>query len=80
VTEFIAALGAKNRVVEVLPPEAPTRNRVEWQWEHRQDREPDNRTCLDREDRHAQFSLALNRVRGNPRLFHSFFVGADLPL
>jgi len=80
VTGFIAAVGVKNLVVELLPPYAPELNPVEWLWEHLKDKEMANLTCLDLEDLHEQFYLALNRVRGKPRLFPSFFAGAELPL
>jgi hypothetical protein len=39
-----------------------------------------NPTCLDLEELHEELHLALGRVRGKPRLFPSFFAGADLPL
>jgi hypothetical protein len=31
----------------------PDLNRVEWLWEHRKDKEPDNLTCLDLKDLHV---------------------------
>lgn len=80
VTEFIAAVGSKNLVVEPLPSYAPDLNPVEWLWEHLKDKEMTNLTCFDLEDLHEQFYLALARVRGKPRLFSSFFDGAGLPL
>jgi transposase len=80
VQEFIAAVGVKNLVVELLPPYAPDLNPVEWLWRHLKEQEMANLTCLDLEDLHEQFYLALNRVRGKPRLFPSFFAGAELPV
>jgi transposase len=80
VQEFIAAVGAKNLVVELLPPYAPDLNPVEWLWRHLKDEEMANLTCLDLEELQEEFYLALGRVRGKPRLFPSFFAGAELPL
>jgi hypothetical protein len=56
------------------------RNPVERLWEHHKDKEPDKLTCLHREDLHELFYRALNRGRGKPRLFPSFFAGSELPL
>jgi len=80
VTEFVEAVGAKNLAVELLPPYAPDLNPVEWLWRHLKEQEMVNLTCLDLEDLHEQFHLALARVRRKPRLFPSFFAGAELPL
>jgi transposase len=80
VTEFVAAIGAKNLHRELLPPYAPDLNPVEWLWHHLKEVEMANLTCLDLEMLHEEFHLALARVRGKPRLFTSFFGGAKLPL
>ncbi len=80
VTEFIAAVGAKNLAVELLPPYAPDLNPVEWLWKHLKKVEMRNLTCRDLEELHEEFHLALGRIRGKPRLFPSFFAGAELPL
>jgi hypothetical protein len=45
-------------VVEWLPLSATDRNRVEWLWEHRKDKEMAHLTCLDLEDLHVQFYRA----------------------
>lgn len=79
VTEFVEAVGARNLVVELLPPYAPDLNPVEWLWRHLKEEEMANLACLDLEDLHEQFYLALARVRGKPRLFPSFFAGAGVP-
>jgi len=80
VQEFIAAVGAKNLHVELLPPYAPDLNPVEWLWRHLKKVEMRNLTCRDLEELHEEFHLALGRIRGKPRLFPSFFEGAELPL
>ena len=80
VTEFAAAVGADSLRLEPLPAYAPDLNPVEWLWRHLKEVEMANLTCLDLEELHEQFYLALARVRGKPRLFPSFFAGAELPL
>jgi transposase len=80
VQEFVAAVGAKNLHVELLPPYAPDLNPVEWLWSHLKEVEMANLTCLDLEELHEEFHLALGRIRGKPRLFPSFFEGAKLDL
>ena len=39
-----------------------------------------NLTCLDLEQLHLEFHLALGRIRQEPRLMRSFFHGAELPV
>jgi len=80
VTEFVKAVGAKGLRVEPLPAYAPDLNPVEWLWKHLKKVEMANLTCHDLEELHEEFHLALGRVRGKPRLFPSFFAGAELPL
>jgi transposase len=80
VTEFVAAVGADSLQLERLPAYAPDLNPVEWLWRHLKDVEMANLSCLDLEELHEEFHLALGRVRGKPRLFPSFFAGAGLPL
>jgi len=80
VQEFIAAVGAKNLHVELLPPYAPDLNPVEWLWRQLKKVELRNLSCRDLEDLHEEFHLAIGRIRGKPRLFPSFFAGAELPL
>jgi transposase len=80
VKEFVAAVGGKNLAVELLPPYAPDLNPVEWLWKHLKKVEMRNLTCHDLEELHEEFHLALGRIRGKPRLFPSFFAGAELPL
>lgn len=80
VSDFVAAVGKDGLRVELLPPYAPDLNPVEWLWRHLKEVEMANLTCLDLEELHQEFHLALGRIRGKPRLFPSFFEGAELPL
>jgi transposase len=65
-------------VVERLPSYAPDLNPVEWLWRHLKAFELRNLSCLDLEQLHLEFHLALGRVRQKPRLMRSFFEGAEL--
>jgi transposase len=77
VSEFVAeARGAI--VVERLPSYAPDLNPVEWMWRHLKQVELRNLACLDLEQLHLEFHLALGRVRQRPTLIDSFFEGAEL--
>ena len=80
VTQFVAEAGARKLVVEALPAYAPDLNPVEWLWKHLKYVELRNRTCLDLEELHMEFHLAVGRVRQRRRLIRSFFEGAQLPL
>jgi transposase len=80
VTEFVAAMGTDGLRVEALPAYAPDLNPVEWLWRHLKEVEMANLTCLDLEELHQEFHLALGRVRGKPRLVPAFFEGAGLSL
>jgi len=80
VTEFVASVGAPGLRVEPLPPYAPDLNPVEWLWRHLKEQEMANLTCLDLEELHQEYHLALGRIRGKPRLFPAFFEGAGLSL
>lgn len=79
VSAFVAeARGAI--VVERLPSYAPDLNPVEWLWRHLKEVELRNLSCLDLEQLHLEFHLALGRVRQKPRLMRSFFEGAELAI
>jgi transposase len=80
VTEFAASVGAANLRLQPLPVYAPDLNPVEWLWRHLKKVEMANLTCLDLEQLHEEFHLAVGRIRGKPRLFPSFFEGAGLRL
>ena len=77
VSEFVAETRGKVRV-ERLPAYAPDLNPVEWLWRHLKEVELRNLTCLDLEQLHLEFHLALGRVRQKLRLVKSFFEGAEL--
>ena len=53
---------------------------MEGLWRHLKEVEMANLTCLDLEELHQEFHLALGRIRGKPRLFPTFFEGAGLRL
>ncbi len=80
VTELVEAVGKDGLRVQPLPPYAPDLNPVEWLWRHLKEVEMVNLACLDLEELHQELHLALGRVRGKPRLFPSFFEGAELRL
>ncbi len=77
VKEFVA--GTSGKVwLEALPGYAPDLNPVEWLWQHLKHVELRNVTCLDLEELHQEFHLAVGRVRQKPHLVQSFFAGAGL--
>lgn len=83
VKEFLSEGAARKIHLEPLPFYAPDLNLVEWMWHHLKDVELPNLACLDLEQLHMEFHLALGRVRQRHRLlesFFSFFAGAGLPL
>lgn len=77
VSEFVAETRGEI-VVERLPSYAPDLNPVEWMWRHLKEVELRNLTCLDLEQLHLEFHLAIGRIRQKPRLMWSFFEGAEL--
>jgi len=80
VNQFVEAVGAESLLVERLPAYAPDLNPVEWLWRHLKQVEMANLVCIDLEELHEEFHLAVGRVRQKPRLMPSFFEGAELPL
>lgn len=64
--------------VERLPPYAPDLNPVEWVWRHLKHVELRNTVCMDLEDIHQEFHLAVGRLRQKHHLFPSFLAGAGL--
>lgn len=66
--------------LEMLPPYAPDLNPIEWAWQHLKHVEMKNLVCLDIEELHQEFHLALGRLRQKPHLVNSFFEGAGLEL
>lgn len=79
VQEFVAATDGGVHL-ERLPAYAPDLNPVEWLWKHLKKVELRNLTCLDLEQLHMEFHLALGRIRQRRNLVRSFFEGAELPL
>ncbi len=77
VKAFVAEAGDAIHL-EPLPPYAPDLNPVEWLWRQLKEVELRNQTCLDLDQLHLEWHLALDRVRQKPRLFRSFFEGAGL--
>jgi transposase len=80
VKEFLAQGAAHHIHIEPLPFYAPDLNPVEWQWSYLKKVELRNLACLELEELHLQFHLALGRMRQRPRLLISFFEGAGLNL
>ncbi len=80
VQQFLAEGAARWIHLESLPPYAPDLNPVEGLWTHLKDVEMRNLACLDLEQLHMEFHLALGRTRQRPSLITSFFAGAGLVL
>jgi len=79
VREFVS--GTRGKVwLEALPPYAPDLNPVEWAWRHLKQVELRNLVCLDLEELHGEFHLAVGRLRQKRHLVPSFFAGAGLRL
>jgi transposase len=78
VREFVAR--TKGKVwVEALPGYAPDLNPWdEGGWHHLKNVELRNRACLDLEELHQEFHLAIGRLRQKPHLVRSFFAQAGL--
>jgi len=78
VHDSLARLPRRSIHVERLPPYAPDLNPVEWAWRHLKHVELRNQVCLDLEEIHQEFHMALGRLRRKPNLFPSFFAAAGL--
>ena len=76
--EFIKEVGEQDLVVETLPPYALDLNPAEWHWKHLKYVELRNRTCMDLEELHLEFHVAVGKIRTKPRLIYSFFLGPEL--
>jgi hypothetical protein len=80
VREFVS--GTSGKVwLEVLPGYAPDLN--PWDaggWQHLKHVEMSNVVCLDLEEVHQEFHLAVGRLRQKPRLVQAFFAQAGLRL
>jgi transposase len=80
VTQFVADTRGKV-CVEALPGYAPDLNPWdEGGWHHLKNVELRNVACLDLEELHQEFHLALGRLRQKPHLVQSFFAQAGLPI
>jgi len=80
VKEFIADTGGK-MWLEALPGYAPDLNpRDQGSWHHLKNVEMRNLVCLDLEELHQEFHLALHRLRQKPHLVQSFFAKAGLKI
>jgi transposase len=78
VKDFVTGVGEKDLVLETLPSYAPDLNPVEWLWKHLKHVELRNRTCMDLEELHMEFHIAVGHIRQKPLLIHSFFQGPGL--
>jgi transposase len=80
VRDFI--LSTRGKVwVEALPGYAPDLNPWdEGGWNHLKNVEMRNLVCMDIEELHQEFHLALNRLRQKPHLVQSFFAQAGLTI
>jgi transposase len=80
VKEFVA--GTRGKVwLEALPGYAPDLNPWdEGGWNHLKHVEMRNLVCLDLEQLHQEFHLAMGRLRQKPQLVQSFFAQAGLDL
>lgn len=80
VQKFVAGTRGQVRV-EPLPGYAPDLNPWdEGGWHHLKHVEMRNMLCLDLEELHEQFHLAIGRLRQKPHLVQSFFAQAGLTL
>jgi transposase len=78
VQEFVSGAGGKVRL-EALPGYAPDPNPWdEGGWHHLKNVEMRNLICLDLEELHQEFHLAVARLRQKPHLIQSFFAQAGL--
>jgi hypothetical protein len=81
VREFLATEGAKRIHLEALPGYAPDLSPLDQGcWHQLKDVELANLSCMDMEELHLQFDLAVGRLRPKPHLIQSFFAAAGLSL
>ena len=81
VQEFLAAGGAKRVHLEAMPGYAPDLSPLDQGcWQHLKHVEMRNLSCMDMEELHLEFHLAIGRLRQKPQLIQSFFAAAGLPL
>jgi transposase len=80
VKTFLAEGGAPAIHLEQLPPYAPDLNPAEGVWDLLKTVEMRNLCCLDFDHLYHEQSLAIRRLRRQPSLLKSCFVGAGLAL
>ena len=81
VREFLAEKGAKRIHLEALPGYAPELSPLDQGcWHHLKNVEMANLSCMDMEQLHLEFDLAIGRLRQKPHLIQSFFAAAGLSL
>ena len=81
VPEYLAGEGAKRIRLEALPGYAPDLSPLDQGcWQHLKHVEMRNLSCMDMEELHLEFHLAIGRLRQKPHLMQSFFAAAGLSL
>jgi transposase len=81
VQEFLADGGAKRVHLEALPGYAPDLSPLDQGcWQHLKHVEMRNVSCMDMEELHLEFHLAIGRLRQKPHMIQSFFAAAGLSL
>jgi transposase len=81
VAEYLAEEGAKWVHLEMPPGYAPDLSPLdEGCWQHLKHVEMRNLSCMDMEELHLEFHLAIGRLRQKPYLIQSFFAAAGLPI
>jgi transposase len=81
VREYLAEEGAKRIHLEALPGYAPDLSPLDQGcWQHLKHVEMRNLSCMDMEELHLEFHLAIGRLRQKPHLIQSFFAAAGLPI
>ena len=81
VQEYLAAGGAKRVHLELMPGYAPDLSPLDQGcWQHLKHVEMRNLSCMDMEELHLEFHLAIGRLRQKPHLIQSFFAAAGLPI
>jgi transposase len=81
VREFLSGAGAKEVHAEALPGYAPDLNPLDQGvWHHLKQVDMRNLACLDLEQLHLEFHLAVGRLRQKPHLIKSCFAQAGLAI
>jgi transposase len=81
VHDYLAEEGAKRVHLEALPGYAPDLSPLDQGcWQHLKHVEMRNLSCMDMEELHLEFHLAIGRLRRKPHLIQSFFAAAGLSI